>query len=242
MATRPPRKTLSVPVVEASLCSVETASERLENLLGVFQLLITLRTEAHEHHGEMQVYATYLHTSLPRDPNRPDTLIDIDESETFLRFVFNATVVFAVTVLDDLLESLEKVLMGSGDQELVAEANTIIGDRSPKSDRGKSDATQKSAFRKRYVFVSLCLGLMEEQDAWDALKQRMNEPILDKRFAILELYRKRCLIAHDDPFVDMRTNPMDDYGSALRFVGSLIQKWNESFSPTSNHEPTAGTS
>ena len=243
MATRPLRKTVALPSVEASSSSAEAASERLRNLLEVFRLLIVLRTKAHEHHTEMQAYAAYLRIPLPLDPNRPDILLDIDESESFLPFVFNATIVFTATVLDDLLESLKSFLDKNGKKELVAKANAIMGDRFPKSSRGRSGLTgNPGKFRTRYVFVSLCLGLIEEQEAQVALKQPTNEPILDKRFAILELYRKRCAIVHDDPLADKCSNPVDDYVSAYRFVQRLAKKWNKSFAHALNHEPSPGAS
>ena len=242
MATRPLRKAVALPTVEAS-SSPEAASKRLRSLLEVFRLLIELHKKAQDHHAGKQVYEAYVGHPLPRDPGKLDILLDIDESEDYLRFVFNATIVFVVSILDDLLESLERVLMKNGNQDLVAKANAIIGDKSPKSDRGKSDETQKlGAFRRRYVFVSLCLGLIGEQEARDALQQRTDEPILDKRFAVLELYRKRNVIVHDDPLADTSGNPVDDYEGACRFVQSLARKWNESFPHALNHEPTPGAS
>jgi hypothetical protein len=243
MATSPLRKAVALTSAEASSSSAEAASERLRNLLEVFRLLTRLRKKAQEHHTEMKAYAAYGHFPLLRDPNRPDILIDIDESESFLPFVFNATIVFAVTVLDNLLESLQRVLMSSGNQELVVEANVIIGDRSPKSDWGRSGPTRNPGnFRTRYVFVLLSLGLIEEQEVQDAFKQPTDKPIRDKRFAVLELYQKRCAIVHDDPLADMCSNPVDDYGIAYHFVQRLAQKWNESFPHALNHEPTPGVS
>lgn len=243
MATRPPKKTLSVPAVEADSSLAEAASERLQNLLGVFGLLIALHREAQEHHAEMNLYAKVAHSPLLRDPSDPDILMDIAESEKFLPFVFNATIVFAVTVLDDLLESMKGSIKENGNQKLVAKANAVIDGRFCTSDSGESGpAGNPGKFRTRYVFVSLYLNLMEELEAQDALKQPTNKPIQDKRFVILELYRKRCLIAHDDPFADMHSNPVVDYVSAYRFVQRLTKKWNESFSPALNHEPPVGTS
>jgi len=221
----------------------EAASKRLRNLLEVFEHMIALLTEARKHNAEMQAYATSLRIPLPRDPNKPDVLVDIDESEIFLPFVLNATIVFVVSILDDLLESLERVLMKNGNQGLVAKANAIIGNKSLQSDLSKNDATQKpGVFRRRYVLVSLYLGLMEEQEARDALKQTTNRTIRDKCFPILELYRKRCAIVHDDPLADTPGNPVDDYVSAYRFVQRLAKKWNESFPLALNYESTAGAS
>jgi hypothetical protein len=241
MATSPLRKTVSVPAVEASSSFAEAASERLLNLLKVFNLLIMLRKKAQEHQAGKQVYAAYLHIPLLRDPGKPDILLDIDESESFLPFVFNATIVFAVTVLDDLLKSLTPILGKNGNQELVAKANAIIQGRFPASGQGKNGSTKiRWTFRTRYVFVSLCLGLMGEQEAWDALKQPTKKPILDKRFAVLELYQKRCAIVHDDPFADMRSNPVEDYEIVYHVVQRLEEKWNESFAHASAHGLTPG--
>lgn len=240
MATRRSGKAVSVLAVE-SISSPEAASERLQNLLGVFGLLITLRREAQEHHAEMNLYAEVAHSPLLRDPSDPDTLMDIAESKSFLPFVFNATMVFAVTILDDLLKSLEGVLKKNGNQELVTKANAIIQECC--TSQGKNGSTRTGLnFRKRYVFVSLCLGLMEDEEAKDVLRQRTKKPILDKRFAVLELYRKRCVIAHDDPFADMSNNPVDNYVSAYHLVQRLAKKWNASFPPALNHESTTGAS
>jgi hypothetical protein len=234
---------VALPSVEASSSSAEIASERLRNLLEVFRLLIMLRKKAREHHADKQVYAAYLYIPLLRDPGKPDMLLGIDESESFLPFVFNATIVFAATVLDDLLKSLRPVLDKTGNQELVAKANAIIRDRFPAFGQGKNGSTDiQWTFRTRYVFVSLYLGLMEEQEARDALKQPTKKPILDKRFAVLELYRKRCVIAHDDPFAHMGTNRVDDYVSACNFVQRLAQKWNGSFPHALNDSQAAGAS
>jgi hypothetical protein len=172
----------------------------------------------------MHAYATMGRFQLLRDPKNPDVLMDIDKSESFLPFVSNAILVFAVTVLDDLLKSLDRSRDESGQGT----------DRRLTGNPGK--------FRKQYVFVSLYLGLMDEQEAKDALRQPTKKPILDKRFAVLELYRKRCVIAHDDPFADMSNNPIDDYVSAYRLVQRLAKKWNASFPPALNHESTTGAS
>jgi hypothetical protein len=40
----------------------------------------------------------------------------------------------------------------------------------------------------------------------------------------------------------MRSNPVDDYVSAYRFVQRLTQKWNESFPRALNHSLTPGVS
>jgi len=242
MATRRSGKAVSVLAVE-SISSPEAASERLENLLGVFGLLITLRREAQEHHAEMHTYARMGHFQLSRDPSNPDILMDIAESEKFLPFVFNATIVFAVAVLDGLLKSSKSSLDKNGNQELVAKANAIIRDTLPASSKSKNgSANIRWTFGRRYVFVSLCLGLMEEEEAKDALRKRPKKPTPDKHFAVLELYGKRCVIAHDDPFADMRSNPVDDYVSAYRLVQGLAKKWNASFPPALNHESTTGAS
>jgi hypothetical protein len=244
MATRPLRKAVALPTVEA-YSSPETAAERLRSLLEVFRLLIMLRKKAQEHHVDKQVYAAFLHTPLLRDPGKLDTLLDIDESQSLLPFVSSAILVFAVTVLDNLLKSLERFLRENGNKELVAKANAIVRDWSRDESGQGADRRltgNPGKFRKRYVFVSLYLGLMEEQEARDALKQPTKKPILDKRFAVLELYRKRCVIAHDDPFADMGTNPVDDYVSAYSSVQRLAKKWNASFPPALNHESTTGTS
>jgi hypothetical protein len=81
---------------------------------------------------------------------------------------------------------------------------------------------------------------MDEQEARDALQQRTNEHILDKRFAVLELYQKRCAIVHDDPFADMRSNPVEDYEIVYHVVQRLEEKWNESFAHASAHALTPG--
>ena len=216
MATELPKTTVSVRAVE-SISSPETALERLRSLLEVFNLLIMLRKKAQEHRAGKQVYEAFVGHPLPGDPGKQDILLNLDESEDYLRFVFNATIVFAVAVLDGLLKSLKSSLDKNGNQELVAKANAIIQDMLPASSKGKNDSTNIPwTFGRRYVFVSLCLGLMEESEAKDALRKRRKKSIPDKRFAVLELYRKRCVIAHDDPFADMRGNPVDNYVSARR--------------------------
>jgi len=244
MATRLPRRTVALPSVEA-VSPPEAASERLLKLLNVFTHTLTLLKEARKHNDEMHAYATMGRFQLLRDPKNPDVLMDIDESESFLPFVSNAILVFAVTVLDDLLKSLERFLRENGNKELVAKANAIVRDRSRDESGQGTDRRltgNPGKFRKQYVFVSLYLGLMDEQEAKDALRQPTKKPILDKRFAVLELYRKRCVIAHDDPFADMRSNPVDDYVSAYRFVQRLARKWKESYAHALKHEPTPGAS
>jgi len=234
---------VSVPSVEASSSSAETASERLRNLLEVFRLLIELRKKAQERRADKRVYEAYVGQPLSRDPGKQDILLSIDKSESFLPFVFNATIVFAVAVLDDLLESLERFLRENGNKELVVKANAIVRDRScDESGQGtdRRSTGNPGKFRKQYVFVSLCLGLMDEQEARDALQQRTNEHILDKRFAVLELYQKRCAIVHDDPFADMRSNPVEDYEIVYHVVQRLEEKWNESFAHASAHALTPG--
>ena len=94
---------MSVPAVEVS-SSPEIASQRLRNLLEVFNLLIMLRKKAQEHHAGKRVYEAYVGHPLPRDLGKQDILLNLDESENYLRFVFNATIVFVVSILDDLLE------------------------------------------------------------------------------------------------------------------------------------------
>ncbi|MFA4932583.1 MAG: hypothetical protein WC625_06745 [Caldisericia bacterium] len=242
MASKLPRKTVALPSDEA-VSPPEAASERLRNLLEVFGLLVELRKKAQEHHAGKRVYELYVRHPLPHDPGKQDILLNVDESENYPRFVFNATIVFVVSIMDDLLESLERILMKNGNQDLVAKVNAIIGDKCPKSGQGKGGSTQKpGVFRRRYVLVSLYLGLMEEQEARDALKQTTNRTIRDKCFPILGLYQKRCAIVHDDPLADTSGNPVDDYVSAYRFVQRLAQKWNESFPHALNHEPTTGAS
>jgi len=223
--------------------SPETALERLRNLLEVFNLLIMLRKKAQEHHEGKRVYEAYVGHPLPRDPGQQDILLDLDESKDYLRFVFNATIVFAIAVLEGLLKFSKSSLDKNGNQELVAKANAIIRDTLPTSGKGKNGSAKiRWTFGRRYVFVSLCLGLMEEDEAMDALRKPPKKPIPDKRFAVLELYGKRCVIAHDDPFADMRSNPVDDYVSAYRLVQGLAKKWNASFPPALNHESTTGAS
>jgi hypothetical protein len=90
-----------------------------------------LRKKAQEHRAGKQAYEAYVGHPPPRDPGKQDILLNLDESENYLRFVFNATIVFAVTVLDDLLKSLTPVLGKTGNRDLVARANAIIQDRSP---------------------------------------------------------------------------------------------------------------
>jgi hypothetical protein len=220
----------SIPPCSEDISSPETASERLQDLLEVFRLLIQLRRQAHDHHSDMKAEAAYLHSLLVRDPNKPDILNDIDESAKLLPFVLNATTVFAVTILDDLLESMQRVLE-NGDTEQATKTKAIIRGGCP---QGSADKPGK--FTRHYVFVSLYLALMDEQEALDALRQPPDKPILDQRFAVLELYRKRCIFAHDDPFVDMRAaNQVKDYVNVYNFVQRLDKKWNES---CACHEPT----
>ncbi|MBA4364791.1 MAG: hypothetical protein C0398_02145 [Coprothermobacter sp.] len=160
MATGPLRKTVALPSAEVSSSSAETASERLLTLLKVFNLLIKLHTDAQKHDTQMRAYATYLRIPLPPDP--------IDEPEDYFRFVFNATIVFAVTVLDDLLKSLTPVLGKTGNQDLVAKANAIIQGRSPHLAGTRAIQPKSSGPSEHDTSLSRCILI-----SWGNRKRRM---------------------------------------------------------------------